>query len=94
MEIDVGNRINIVSFDKPTQLETVKPVDSMTSSPPVTAKDDSTEITRTVNDAAFLLQLVTSKLSGAVIRNVSSSEYMQLLAILDRIVSGSVDKHV
>lgn len=94
MEIDVTNRINIVSLDKPTQLETANQIDSTIIAPPVSAKDDAAEIQQTVNDAALLLQMVTSKLSGAVIRKVSASEYMQLLAIVDRIVSNSVDNHV
>lgn len=63
------------------------------TTPPSTAAD-SKEALQTVNEASRLLQIVTSKLSGAVIRKVSPSEYAQLIAVLDQIIRDSVDEQV
>lgn len=46
------------------------------------------------NEAMGLMQLIISRLSGSVIRQISPSEYAHLLSIIDDIISGSVNKQI
>jgi hypothetical protein len=49
----------------------------------------------TFNQAAFILQtIVSEKLTDKVIRKMPSDEYVQLLSLLDNMVSGSIHKEV
>lgn len=65
-----------------------------TTTPPTTTVDSEEALQTTVSEASRLLQIVTTKLSGAVIRKVSPSEYAQLIALLDQIIRDSVDEQV
>jgi hypothetical protein len=94
MDVGLPNRIDVVQMDCTSKLDANNQVHPETNSTPKTEIDSNTEIQQTANDAAALLQIVTSKLSGAVIRKISASDYMQLLAILNRIVGNSVDDQV
>ncbi|WP_131764424.1 hypothetical protein [Legionella drozanskii] len=64
------------------------------TTPPTTTADSEEALQTTLNEASRLLQIVTTKLSGAVIRKVSPSEYAQLIALLDQIIRDSVDEQV
>ncbi len=48
-----------------------------------------------VDEVTGILQaIVTDKLSEEVIRKIPADEYLQLLSLIDEMISGSIDKHV
>ncbi|HAT7072394.1 TPA: hypothetical protein ACTNJK_001244 [Legionella pneumophila] len=53
------------------------------------------ETKQALDKATGLLQtIITEKISDKVLRKMPSDEYLQLLSLLDDIISGSIDKHV
>lgn len=65
-----------------------------TSAPPSkTTFDPDTK--QALDKATGLMQtIVSDKMSDKVIRKMPSDEYLQLLSLLDEIISGSIDKRV
>ncbi|HAT8178778.1 TPA: hypothetical protein JA361_04725 [Legionella pneumophila] len=57
--------------------------------------DLDAETKQALDKATGLLQtIITEKISDKVLRKMPSDEYLQLLSLLDDIISGSIDKHV
>lgn len=86
MDISVSNNANAIPLAFTSTKDTNNPINSTNNTPQGIEIKNTTEILLNGNDAAALLQMVTSKLSTAVIRKIPTNEYMQLLAILDRII--------
>ncbi|AWN74080.1 flagellar protein FlaG [Legionella anisa] len=54
-----------------------------------------TDSKQAIDHATGLLQtIVTDKISDKIIRKIPSDEYLDLLNLLDGIISGSIDKRV
>ncbi|ASQ45758.1 flagellar protein FlaG [Legionella clemsonensis] len=48
-----------------------------------------------VDEVTGILQaIITDKLSDEIIRKIPADEYLQLLSLIDEMISGSIDKHV
>lgn len=92
MNVDLPTILNSSLLGSTKTMEGNNTTFNNTTPPTTTA--DSREALQTVNEATRLLQIVTSKLSGAVIRKVSPSEYAQLIAVLDQIIRDSIDEQV
>ncbi|KTD36376.1 hypothetical protein Lnau_1360 [Legionella nautarum] len=92
MNVDLPTILNSSLLGSTKTMEGNNTTFNKTTPPTTTA--DSREALQTVNEASRLLQIVTSKLSGAVIRKVSPSEYAQLIAVLDQIIRDSIDEQV
>ncbi|MGL6029071.1 MAG: hypothetical protein ACRC0M_04755 [Legionella sp.] len=68
-------------------------VNSKSTTPSITTLDPDTK--QALDKATGLMQtIVSDKMSDKVIRKMPSDEYLQLLSLLDEIISGSIDKRV
>lgn len=61
----------------------------------IPSQAQSAEVSRVLDEATGLIQtIVSEKMSEDVIRKMPPDEYLQLLTLLDDIISGSIDKQV
>lgn len=89
----------IRSINKATQTENAPlteeyyNVNNKSAPSSTTALDPDTK--QALDKATGLMQtIVSDKMSDKVIRKMPSDEYLQLLSLLDEIISGSIDKRV
>lgn len=92
MNIEFPTGFNSVPLKKVQESTAIKPE----FTPSSTNTDDSTKSDAQVeiNQAGALLQLISMKLSSAVIRQISPGDYMQLMALIDNIVNRTIDREV
>ncbi|MFV0819661.1 hypothetical protein [Legionella micdadei] len=91
MNVDLSN-INATLLSSPKIMDENKAVSNQAvSADPAT---DSSETGQIFNEATQLLQTITTKLSGAVIRKISPSEYAQLMMVLEQIIRNSINDRV
>lgn len=95
MKIEPGNSIGQgVQVSDYYSLNEVNPAEAANQTAS-TQGTQSTEMKQTLDNATGLLQSITTdKLSDQVIRKMPPDEYLQLLSLLDNIISGSIDKQV
>lgn len=93
MDVSFDHSINSVSSHESQRVEEKKEqtqplVQSVTS---LTDKD----IQQAIDKATGLLQtIVTEKLSDDIIRKMPPDEYLNMLSLLDNMISGSIDENV
>ncbi|WP_238583887.1 flagellar protein FlaG [Legionella brunensis] len=97
MEVVVMNieipKTNAVSFESSNKINNESIEFQKETTTPSSAPGDST--TYSVDEATGILQaIVTDKLSDEVIRKIPADEYLQLLSLIDEMISGSIDEHV
>ncbi|HAT1596244.1 TPA: hypothetical protein JAN72_09710 [Legionella pneumophila] len=88
----------VPSVNKATQTDQIKIVEEASRPEIKSMIYDSAldaETKQALDKATGLLQtIITEKISDKVLRKMPSDEYLQLLSLLDDIISGSIDKHV
>lgn len=93
MKIELSNISHGIASDPVYQAQELSPgptesVQSKANTPPA-------DVTRVLDEATGLIQtIVTEKMSEDIIRKMPPDEYLQLLTLLDDIISGSIDKQV
>lgn len=89
---------SIPSVTKNTQTDSAKPTEEVSKADTVRNSSNSaldSETKQALDRATGLLQtIISEKISDKVIRKMPSDEYLNLLSLLDEIISGSIDKHV
>ncbi|HBB7075728.1 TPA: hypothetical protein I8649_000364 [Legionella pneumophila] len=88
----------VPSVNRAAQIDQIKIVEEASKPEIKNMVYDSTldaETKQALDKATGLLQtIITEKISDKVLRKMPSDEYLQLLSLLDDIISGSIDKHV
>ncbi|WED44153.1 flagellar protein FlaG [Legionella cardiaca] len=93
MNIELPNKSNTVSFDSTNKVsnEPIEFSKETTAPNPVITADTKYN----VDEATGILQaIVTDKLSDEIIRKIPADEYLQLLSLIDEMISGSIDERV
>lgn len=93
MNIEIPNKSNSVSFESTNKInnEAIETPKESTALGPISTADTK----YSVDEATGILQaIVTDKLSEEVIRKIPADEYLQLLSLIDEMISGSIDERV
>ncbi|WP_367607224.1 flagellar protein FlaG [Legionella sp. W05-934-2] len=92
MDVSFDRSINSVSSPESQRVEKQQQTKPVVQS--VTSLTDR-DIQQAIDKATGLLQtIVTEKLSDEIIRKMPPDEYLNMLSLLDNIISGSVDESV
>lgn len=89
MNIEFPTGFNSVPLNRTKESNAVKP--EFSSSAGYMSKSSAKA---DIDHAAALLQHISMKLSAAVVREISPSEYMRLMAMINTMVNQSVDRQV
>ncbi|CEK10876.1 flagellar protein FlaG [Legionella hackeliae] len=84
---------NTISFESSNSISNEKVESKKGTTPlePAAAADTK----YSVDEVTGILQaIVTDKLSDEIIRKIPADEYLQLLSLIDEMISGSIDKRV
>ncbi|KTD82357.1 hypothetical protein [Legionella waltersii] len=91
-------------------IDRIQPINQVTQTEPVSSSEETSESSKPISvshsfldaetkqvldKATGLLQtIVTDKMSDKVLRKMPPDEYLNLLGLLDEIISGSINKQV
>ncbi|KTC98075.1 flagellar protein FlaG [Legionella erythra] len=98
MIIDGPNDLMPLKLESNNNIAPQKVSEDSLNTPPIANKpndDNNVQIRQALDEATGLLQtIVTDKLSEEVIRKMPPDEYLKLLLLLDKMISGSLDNRI